>query len=86
MLTQAGQDVFHPEVVPGLLGGGNWQTSSQSLGCTEKKLQNGSTFVGCFLFFFFPLSLREEIVSKGTFFSRLDAATSVLQNVIVFRA
>lgn len=85
MLTQAGQDVFHPEVVPGLLEGELADLKPKSW-VYGKKLQNGSTFVGCFLFFFFPLSLREEIVSKGTFFSRLDAATSVLQNVIVFRA
>lgn len=54
MLTQAGQDVFHPEVVPGLLGGGKLADLKPKSWVYGKKLQNGSTFVGCFLFFFLP--------------------------------
>lgn len=85
MLTQAGQDVFHPEVVPGLLGGKIGRPQAKVLG-VRKNFPKRFNICGMFPIFFFPLSLREEIVSKGTFFSRLDAATSVLQNVIVFRA
>lgn len=57
-------------------------------GKTSQHFQNGSTFAGCFYFFlpsFTERRRRGGTVSKGMYFW-LNAATSVLQNVIVFRA
>lgn len=99
--TQAGRGsfIFHPEVLLGLSGEEKKNKTAdlkpkprgEVYGKTSQHFQNGSTFAGCFLFFFLPSFTerrrrrRGGTVSKGMSFW-LNAATSVLQNVIVSRA
>lgn len=53
MLTQAGQDVFHPEVVPGLLGGEIGRPQAKVLG-VRKKAPKRFNICGMFPIFFLP--------------------------------
>lgn len=96
--SRAGKFIFHPEVLLGLSGEEKKNKTAdlkpkprgEVYGKTSQHFQNGSTFAGCFLFFFLPSFTerrrrRGGTVSKGMSFW-LNAATSVLQNVIVSRA